>query len=192
MEEEIIEILVEEPSMKNLLEIILPKILPEGYLLNENCFIRPHQGKSDLKKSIPRKVRAYQYLHQPVKLIVIQDQDSNDCLILKRNIVELITENDASLPYLVRVACRELENWYLGDMNAIQQVYPSFKAKKHQNKTKYRIPDNVFGSAEMDKLVKEFSKGRASKTIPHHMRIEGNRSPSFNHLISGIQRFLEQ
>ena len=55
----IVEFLLEEPSMVNCLEQILPKILPEGFVLNENCFLRPHNGKSDLLKSIPRKVRVF-------------------------------------------------------------------------------------------------------------------------------------
>ncbi|NJN77574.1 MAG: hypothetical protein HC803_03985 [Saprospiraceae bacterium] len=54
-----VEILVEELSMKNVLDIILHQILPEGYVLGVNCFIRPHQGKSDLQKSIPIKVNAF-------------------------------------------------------------------------------------------------------------------------------------
>ena len=35
------------------------KILPEEYQLEINCFIRPHQGKSDLQKSIPVKDSTY-------------------------------------------------------------------------------------------------------------------------------------
>ncbi len=192
MKEEMIEILVEEASMKNLLEVILPQILPEGYELEINCFIRPHQGKSDLKKSIPKKARAYQYFPQPVKLIIIQDQDSNDCIKLKESLRKLVEDNNTELPYLIRIACKELENWYLGDMQAIEKAYPNFKAIRHENKAKYRNPDNVFGAAEMEKLVKDFSKGIASRTIPNYMEIEANNSDSFNHLISGLQRFLTE
>ena len=48
--------LLEEESMKALLEILLPQILPP-----EVCFLCiPHEGKQDLEKSIPRKLRAWQ------------------------------------------------------------------------------------------------------------------------------------
>lgn len=50
--------LVEEPSIKGLglLKVLLPKILPEEVSFK----IIKHEGKTDLKRSIPRKMRAYQ------------------------------------------------------------------------------------------------------------------------------------
>ena len=185
-----VEILVEEPSMENVLNIILPQILPEGYQLGINCFIRPHQGKSDLQKSLPKKVQAYQYFPKNVNLIVVQDQDSNDCIDLKQVLIDLIQSKNRHQPHLVRIACKELENWYLGDMKAIEAVYPSFRASQHQNRANYRNADNVFGAHELERLIKDFSKGFASKHIPKHMNIAINRSPSFQHLVSGVQRFL--
>lgn len=55
-----IEFLLEEASMANVLRELLPKILPDGYELEVNCFLRPHRGKTDLQKSIPRKVKGIQ------------------------------------------------------------------------------------------------------------------------------------
>jgi len=185
-----IEVLVEEPSMKNFLEIIFPKILPPGFELNNNCFIHPHQGKSDLQKSIPKKVLAYKRFPQKVKLIIIHDQDSNDCVILKNDLLNLVRSQNKNQPCLIRIACKELENWYLGGMQSIEKVYSTFKASKFNNKAKYRNPDNVFGAHELQQLVKDFSKGFASKQIPKYMDLENNSSPSFNHLISGVQNFL--
>lgn len=186
----ILEILVEEPSMKNALEIILPQILPEGYQLGKNSFIRPHQGKSDLQKSIPKKVTAYQHFPKPVLLIVIQDQDSNDCKELKKGLIELIVNINPKQSHLVRIACKELENFYLGDMLAIEAVYPTFNAKDQQRKAKYRNPDNIFAAYDLGQQIKIFSKGYASKNIPNHMNLDRNLSPSFNQLISGVRNFL--
>jgi hypothetical protein len=186
----IVEILVEEPSMENLLNIVLPQILPTGYELGRNCFVRPHQGKSDLQRSIPKKVTAYRHFPQAVRLIVIQDQDSNDCVILKQNLIDLIRTQNLHQPYLVRIACKELENWYLGDMQAIESIYPTFKATTHQKKAKYRHTDNIFGADDLERQIKDFSKGYASKNIPKNMILNKNTSPSFNHLLSGIEKFL--
>ena len=52
IKEEIVEILVEEHSMENFLKELLPTILPAGYRLDINCFIRVHEGKQHLKKGI--------------------------------------------------------------------------------------------------------------------------------------------
>lgn len=69
--------LLEERSMKEVLDIILPKILPADV-----CFKTiPHSGKSDLQESIPRKLKAWR---QPdVKFVIVQDQDSGDCVKIK-------------------------------------------------------------------------------------------------------------
>ena len=56
--------LLEERSMKEVLDIILPKILPADV-----CFKTiPHSGKSDLQESIPRKLKAWR---QPASEIFV-------------------------------------------------------------------------------------------------------------------------
>ena len=190
MKQEWVEILTEEASMKNALEILLPSLLPDGYELNVNCFVRPHQGKSDLLKSLRRKVKAYPNFPLPVKLIVLHDQDSNDCIALKNRINGIIDEVNPGQPRLIRIACHELENWYLGDPDAIEQVYPTFKADRFRNRTIFRIPDRVVGSNELKRLIPDFAKTEASRIIPVHMNTTSNRSVSFGHFVSGVKRFL--
>jgi len=184
-----IEFLLEEPSMENFLNEILPQILPVGYALNINCFLRPHQGKSDLQKSIPNKVKTFSNFYIPSKIIIVQDQDANDCKELKQKLIDLCTPH-GNCPIMVRITCKELENWYLGDMNAIEQVYPQFKAKSHRYKAKYRDVDNTFGADELGRAIHDFQKGFASKNIPKFMDISKNRSTSFNQFVTGVQKFL--
>lgn len=109
-----VEFLLEEESMKNVLEVLLPQILPDSYKLNENCFLRAHNGKSDLKNSIPKKVKVFSAF-KATKLVILHDQDSNDCKTLKRDLMRLCKEN-GNCPVLIRIPCRELE--------AIEQAYP--------------------------------------------------------------------
>jgi len=187
--DEQIEFLLEEPSMENLLREILPQILPKGYELGVNCFLRPHQGKSDLQKSIPKKVRTFSNFYKPAKLVIIHDQDSSDCKKLKKKLIDLCNDN-GDCPVLVRIPCKDLENWYLGDMDAIERVYPNFKAKSHKYKAKYRNVDNVYGAEELERNVRGFQKGFASKNIPKYMNVNKNKSNSFNQLVTGIQKFL--
>ena len=47
--------LLEEASMKTVLDIILPQILPESVEFKTI----PHSGKSDLEASIPHKLKAW-------------------------------------------------------------------------------------------------------------------------------------
>jgi len=185
-----VEILVEEPSMKHFLGNILPLILPEGIYLNRNCFIRPHEGKQHLRKEIPKKIKAYKRSRIPVKVVIIQDQDSSDCKLLKADLTHLVNVS-GPLPHLIRIACRELEAWYLGDMDAIEHVYPKFKAEKYRNWEKFRDSDLCNASDELKKIIPDFQKGVASREISKYLNIQKNRSTSFHHLISGLKSFIE-
>ena len=190
----IVEFLLEEPSMANFLEKILPKILPQVIVLEEKCFIRPHNGKSDLQKSIPRKIKTFSNVHyEEYRVVIVHDQDSNDCKKLKYSLRDLCAQN-GDCAVLIRIACRELEAWYLGDMMAIEKAYPQFKAEKYQNKALFRNPDMCNAADEMSKLIpqKLFQKGQASKLIPQYMTIAKNTSPSFNTFVTGLQHFLSK
>ncbi|MCU0327230.1 MAG: DUF4276 family protein [Spirosomaceae bacterium] len=184
-----VEFLLEEPSMENFLREILPKVLPNGYTLNENCFLRPHNGKSDLMNSIPKKVKAFSNFYEPVKIVILHDQDSNDCKELKR-IIQDICQSNGNCPVMIRIVCKELESWYLGDMSAIEKVYPKFKARNYQNKEKFRNPDLCNAFDELRKLIPEIQKGFASKNIPKYLNITQNQSISFQQFLSGINKFL--
>lgn len=178
--------------MQYFLEDLLPFILPQGYALGVNCFLRPHQGKSDLRKSIPRKMQVFSSYYRPAKVIVVHDQDSSDCVQLKEQLLELCSIENAC-PFLIRIACRELENWYLGDMDALEGLYPKFNAARHRNSAKYRIVDHVFGAAELEHLIPGFRKTYAAKNVVLYMNtndLSQNRSESFRQTVSGIRNFL--
>lgn len=191
MNEKRLEILTEEPSMRYFLEGLLPRILPDDFVLNVNCFVYHHQGKSDLQKRLPNRIRAYQNYPQEVLVLVVHDQDSNDCILLKTKLLEMIDAVGLDIRHLVRIACRELENWYLGDLNSVEQIYPESKATKFAAKAKFRNPDKLQGSDEMKRFSEAFTKINCARTIAPLLSIEKNKSVSFNHFVSGLQRLLE-
>ncbi len=185
-----IEILTEEPSMEEFLKILLPKIVPSHWILDQNYFIRKHEGKSDLHKSIPKKMKAFSNnFYQKTGIFILQDQDSNNCKLLKQQIQNLCNINNPC-PVLIRIICTELESWYLGDMQAIEQAYPTFKATTHQNKAKYRNPDNIANAGEeLQKILPTFKKIESAKKIAHFIDIQNNKSTSFQQFVNGIQKF---
>ncbi len=187
-----LEFLLEEPSMENVLKNILPLILPPEYQYNINYFLRPHQGKAELQKSIPHKMKYFSHYYEPVMVIILHDQDSNDCFQLKKELTELC-ENRGKCKVLIRIVCRELESWYFGDMDAIEAAYPDkFNANKYKNKAKYRNPDLLNNAAEeMSKILPTFQKLNASKNISKHLKLEQNTSPSLRNFVSGLKKILE-
>ncbi len=186
-----IEILVEEPSMKEFLSILLPNVISEPWVLNENYFIRAFEGKTDLQRNIPSKVRFLSnWRHEKVGLVIMQDQDSADCKVLKQKLVDICEEN-GNCPKLVRIVCKELESWYIGDFEAVHMAYQNFNYQNYINKAKYRIPDNCNAYDELRKILPEFQKVGGAKKIAPYINVEKNKSVSFQQTISGLLNFFE-
>ncbi|WP_396177338.1 DUF4276 family protein [Flavobacterium sp.] len=186
-----IEILVEEPSMKEFLTILLPNILDKYWNLNENYFIRSFEGKNDLQKNIPSKVKLLSnWNHEAAGVVIMQDQDSSDCKELKKKLLD-ICNLSGNCPKLVRIICRELESWYIGDLEAVNKAYPNFKYQNYIHRAKFRIPDNCNASDELKKIVPEFQKVGGAKKIAPYINIKENKSESFKQTVTGLVRFFE-
>jgi hypothetical protein len=78
--------LLEEPSMKSLLEGLLPRLFP-GWIEREHFLCIAHQGKSDLDASIPRKLKAWQFPDD--RFVIVRDNDNADCISMKSKYWEL-------------------------------------------------------------------------------------------------------
>jgi hypothetical protein len=177
--------LLEEESMKALLDVLLPKILPAD--ITFLCI--PHEGKQDLEKSIPIKLRAWQT--PETYFVIVRDKDHADCLEVKKRLIKLceLAGRDDSL---VRIACHELESWFLGDLAAVEKAFNIKKLAGQQQNRKYKEPDKLANaSEELEKLVKGYRKVSGAKTIADHMTIHQNYSHSFNCFINGVSGLIE-
>lgn len=173
--------LVEERSMKELLEILLPKILPNG---TDKPLIIAHNGKSDLAKSIPKKLRGWMWSDD--RFVIVHDQDSHDCKVLKAELLTLCQHRKDNC--LVRIVCRELEAWYFGDLKAVSLAY-SKDITGLARKRKYRESDAI-GNAkeELKKLIPTHQQISGAKLIGLHMDISRNTSPSFQTFVRGVEK----
>ncbi|MDA7987553.1 MAG: DUF4276 family protein [Alphaproteobacteria bacterium] len=179
--------LLEEQSAMYFLKALLPEILPAHVDLE---FI-PHQGKSDLQRSIKKGVLKLKKWHNlPSFFVILHDQDSHDCIALKKDLRDLCNRTRVAHQPLIRIACRELEAWYFGDLDAVESVFPNFRADRHKNKAKYRNPDQIHKPSKvLQKIVKGFRKSDAAKRIPHYMNLANNKSASFNAMLEGVTKF---
>lgn len=171
--------------MERFLRELLPRLCPD-LIMHQDCIFIPHQGKQDLEKSIPRKVRGW---NVPEDIfIIIRDQDSGDCAVIKQHLVELCARA-GKVPALVRIACRELESWYLGDLAAVGRVYGKPTLSRRQGSIKFRSPDSLGSpSGELKQLIPEFAKLSGATSIGKEISLMNNKSNSFNVLLAGIQR----
>ena len=179
--------LLEEASMENVLEKILPKIIPDE--ISFLCI--SHQGKQDLAKSIPTKIKAFKFSPK-TKFIIVHDQDSHDCKKLKSELLE-ICQNAGQTNVMIRIICHELESWFLGDLAAVETAYnlkPNTLSKQ-QSTRKYREPDRLNSAKqELVNLVGEYYAGTHSKAIAPHLSLTENKSRSFKIFIQSIYQLV--
>lgn len=176
--------LLEEISMKAVLDELLPSTLPEGVTFQTI----KHEGKTDLEKSIPRKLRAFRT--PGIQFVVLRDQDSSDCKEVKRRLLQLCFEGGRT-DALVRVVCHELESWFLGDLVAVETAFNAKGIARKQEKAQFRNPDRLANPCEvLQKLVPEYQKFSGSREIAKYMKIDENCSVSFNAFIDGVRKIL--
>ena len=90
--------ILEEESARHVLKELLPRIL--SGLPSVDYKLIPHQGKGDLHKSIPIKIRAWRAPN--TFFIILHDQDSHDCRKLKQKLKQLCARNNKHEP-LIRI-----------------------------------------------------------------------------------------
>ena len=172
--------LLEEASMRVLLDCLLPRLYPGMPFL---CV--PHEGKRDLEQSIPRKLRAWR--EPEVRFCVIRDNDGADCLQLKRSLVAMC-EDGGRPDALVRLACQELEAWYLGAPAALAIAFEDESLNNLGRSARFRDPDTVVDpSTALAERVPEFQKVSGARRMARVMSRE-NASRSFQVLLAGIDR----
>ena len=177
--------LLEEESAKNMLEGIVPRLVPEGVHVQYMTF----SGKQDLEKQMVRKIRFW--LEPDSRFIILRDQDSGDCSVIKARLLELARQSGKADVCLVRIACRELESFFLDDLAAVAQALTLPALAGKQNKTPYRRPDSIANAAEeLKKLTgNRYSKLAGSRAIGPCLSLDGsNRSHSFGVLVEAIYR----
>lgn len=181
--------LLEERSAEAMLRGILPHLIPEDC---ETVYI-PFEGKQDLEKQLVRKIRLWR--KPDTWFLVLRDQDAGDCIAVKQNLQELVRRTGKEDRTLIRIACHELESFYLGDLRAVEEGLGLSGLADRQKRKNYRMPDALSNACqELRKLTQEsYQKLSGSERIAPCLRVDGsNRSASFNALVQGIGRMFSR
>lgn len=201
-----IEFLVEELSAEAALENLVPKILGKEVTF----VIHRYQGKQDLLRKLPDRLKGYKkWLPDDWRIVVLIDTDRQDCKLLKRQLEEiaskagLITKSaapsDRSFQVLNRLAIEELEAWFIGDVAAIVAAYPNISPNIAQQE-RFRNPDAIPGGTweALEKLLQSkgyhpggLEKVNAAREISQHMNPDRNRCKSFEVFKDGLLKMLE-
>ena len=177
--------LVEGEAERCFLDTFLPRVLPDGV----GHRVIPFQGKQDLEKRMTKKIGAY--LNPHARFIVMRDQDSHaDCIALKRSLQARCIGTRREAHCLIRIACKELETFYLADLQAVSQALEMPGLMRHQQQRKFRDPDHLSNpSRELRALThNRYEKRDGSSRIGRHLDLDNVRSSSFRHFVAGIRR----
>lgn len=173
--------LLEEPSMEAMLQGLLPRILSPGV----SCQTVVHEGKRDLQLSIPRKLRGWK--EPGVRFFILHDQDRKNCLDLKGELRDL-TVGAGRADTVIRIVCRELESWFLGDLTAVGTAFPVPGVAELAAKARYRDPDAIdYPSRELKALVPGYQKIAGARRIGRCLDPDRNRSRSFRTFVRALR-----
>ncbi len=196
-------LLVEEESMRVALEALLPAVV-RGVPHEVIVF----QGKADLLRKLPSRLAGLRHeVPYGVRIAILLDRDDDDC----RELVEKLRAAvqgaglavDRAGPrrgdVLCRVACEELEAWFLGDVAALCAAYPSVPPTL-ADRALFRDPDAVPGGTweRLERVLQDagyyrdrFPKTKVAAEVARDMRVDRNRSHSFQVTISGLRRLVK-
>lgn len=183
--------LVEEPSMKDFLEGLLPRLLPEGAEFDVTAF----NGKHDLLKNLQNRLSGVKRsLRAGQRLFVVVDRDSEDCHELKQRLegfayqAGLVTRTASGghkWQLVNRIVVEELEAWYFGDWTAVRAAYDK-APEDPSGGASFRDPDAIRGGTweAFERVMKsEFRAGlrkrEAARRIAEHIEPTRSSSHSF-------------
>jgi hypothetical protein len=209
------EVLVEDASGKIALESIMEKIIGQDGQSHSYKVIsykgigripKNLEGTIDPQKRIlldrlPKLLRGYgkSLKYVPAVVVVVLDLDDKDCLVFKKEMLDILNNCNPQPRTLFRIAIEESEAWLLGDRNAVEAAYP--RAKKQVLDT--YLQDSICGTWERlaDAVYPEGSQKLKQLGWPHigkakyewaaniapYLDADNNQSTSFQVFRNGIR-----
>jgi hypothetical protein len=176
--------LLEELSARDLLEGFLPHVMPVDVSIRYVVF----DGKQDLERQLVRRIRGW--LAPQSMFVVMRDQDAADCRAVKRKLSELVGETGRS-DVLIRVVCRDLESWVVGDWSAVAQAFGRPQLRAQSRKAMYSNPDRLANSVgELRKFIPEYQKRDGARRVGGLLHPDRNQSKSFRTFCTGLESLL--
>ena len=209
------ELLVEDESGRIVVDAILERILgangaphswrTHGYKglgrIPKNQHGKTSPTKRLLLDCLPRLLLGYgKSLDDSAAVVVVVDLDDRDCIVFKRELLEVLHACTPRPNALFRIAIEESEAWLLGDRDAVKAAWPHAKDSVLDG---YR-QDSICGTWEVladavhvggaATLVKAgwpapgVAKYAWARKIAPHMDPDRNQSPSFRAFRDGVRR----
>lgn len=165
--------------------------------LPNNPLDRPNPKRTALLDQLPAKLRAYANRHAPATVVmVLVDTDDTECSEVLRDLNRMLNVLPARPVVMFRLAIKEIESWFISDVNALRAAFPG-KLKK--NVLKDVQPDTETDAWEL--LAKALAANRAqtgeatkmdwATKISPYLDLDTPRSPSLRKFIEGVNKLIE-
>ena len=175
-------VFVEEPSAA-----IIISALAQTLGVASSIRVIPHEGRSDLCASYPRKIAAWRYPDN-VRFLIVHDNDGGDCMRRKQVLRDILPKERLDR-CRIRIVMQELESWYLGEPEALMDAgvidSRSYQALRHR---KFLDPDAVSNPKSLIKRhVKIAGQIELADMVGPHLQPERNRSASLQHVVGTLR-----
>lgn len=199
----IFHVLVEGTSDEPTVDEILRRRF--GLVRGSQFQVHPHRGKGQLPGDLnaappdcertllgllPATLRAFGKQGGDMCVVVLVDQDDDDCHALKQSLVQAwqhITPHPAKVVF--RIAMEETESWFLADRKAVQQAYP----KVNWRSVPKRPPDEIDDPSDVLAHVlgvplpcTGMDKAEWAKRVAPKLDLDKPKSPSLAQFINGL------
>jgi hypothetical protein len=180
---------LEELSARVMLEEFIKVNFPLASQTLSLCY-KVHEGKQDLENHPERRLRGWRT--PDTVFVVMRDQDSGDCVKIKTNLQKICER--AGRAAVIRVACHELESFYLGDSRAVEKGLEVHAIHKSSRRKMFHNPDAI---QQPSKMLEAVTKGKyqkidGSRRIAPFMDPTVNRSRSFRVLYKSLCELLRE
>ena len=169
-------LLTEEESLEAFVGILIRRVFPHA-VEGVDWLVLDFRGKADLQKNISKTMRAWNY--GDPHFVITRDNDGGDCHRLKERLAAM--EAPTGKPFTVRIVCQQLESWFIGCPEAVQQAYPKRAIERERRSARWRSPDRSTSATEIVAVATDDrTKGNRAKRIAAHFEPRDCSSPSFN------------
>ena len=160
-----------------------------GTPLDIKIYYRSSDGYPDVLDLAESTVATWRKHH--TRFLVLCDQDNADCKERKQRIIERIAVARRGAVD-VRIVCRQLETWYLGDLAALVAARPKLAAFARSSAVRGQ-PDLIVAPAKL--IEAQLAEGRLRKRalardVGLHARTHASRSHSFNVFVDKLREIL--
>jgi len=217
-----LEIMIEDQSGKEALEILLPQILLDNNVtfnvvsykgvghIPRNLDAKHDASKRVLLNNLPRLIRGLGKTfagygeEYPAALIIVCDLDDRNLKDFLEELNAVLDECDPKPPTRFCLAIEEGEAWLLGDIPAITSSYPRANLailNKYVNDSicgTWEVLADALYSGGHTKLKQKgwqsvgAEKSKWARLICPQMDVNRNDSPSFNSFVEDIRNLVEE